>query len=57
MQGETKERWRRLCEQASSEQDPERLIALVQEIERLLADKEQRLRHVKERSESRASAK
>ena len=50
MQGETKELWQRLCEHASSEQDPERLIVLAQEIEKLLADKEQRLRHAKEQS-------
>lgn len=50
MQGETKELWQRLCEQASSEQDPERLIVLAQEIEKLLADKEQRLRHAKEQN-------
>ncbi|HZP16894.1 MAG TPA: hypothetical protein VFB00_02940 [Terriglobales bacterium] len=34
----------RLCEQAANEQDPERLIALVGEINRLLGEKEQRLR-------------
>lgn len=54
MQGETKERWQRLCEQASLEQDPERLIVLVREIEKLLADKEQRLRHAKEPSEKKS---
>lgn len=43
MQGETKERWQRLCEQASSEQDPDRLMVLIREIDKLLADKEQRL--------------
>jgi hypothetical protein len=45
MQGETRERWQTLCEQASSEQDPDVLMLLVKEIENLLADKGQRLRH------------
>jgi hypothetical protein len=57
MQGETKERWQRLCEQAASEQDPERLIVLVREIEKLLADKEQRLRHAKESIEGERVAR
>jgi hypothetical protein len=44
MEGENKERWKRLCEQASSEKDPVKLLQLVQEINRLLRDKENRLR-------------
>jgi len=32
-----------LCEQAANEQDPEKLMALVEEIDRLLAEKQQRL--------------
>ena len=43
MQGETGERWRRLCEQAAIEQDPDRLLELTQEITRLLDEKEQKL--------------
>jgi hypothetical protein len=43
MQGETRERWQRLCEEAATEQDPERLMALIQEINRLLEAKEQRI--------------
>jgi hypothetical protein len=43
MQGETKERWERLCQQAAVEQDSDRLVKLVQEINRLLAEKEERL--------------
>ena len=38
-----KERWRELCEQASVEQDPARLIALVTEINQLLEEKQKRL--------------
>lgn len=44
MQGETGEHWRELCEQAAKEQDPTRLMDLVTEINRMLAEKEQRLR-------------
>ena len=43
MQGEKGERWRKLCEQAASEQDPEKLMELAHEIDRLLEAKEQRL--------------
>ena len=54
MQGESKERWQKLCEQAATEQDPDQLIVLIQEINRLLAEKEKRLQeqrvHGKKRS-------
>ena len=43
MQGETRELWHKLCEQAAVEQDPERLMHLVQQITRLLDEKEKRL--------------
>ena len=43
MQGETKERWQQLCEQAAVEQDPEKLLKLIEEINRLLEDKQKRL--------------
>jgi hypothetical protein len=43
MRGEKKEKWMALCEQAANEQDPEKLMALVAEIDRLLAEKQQRL--------------
>ncbi len=35
-----KEHWRQLCEQAAFEQNPEKLMGLVKEIDRLLAEKE-----------------
>ena len=44
MIGEKAERWRTLCEQAAKEQDPEKLLELVQEINRMLEEKEQRLK-------------
>jgi hypothetical protein len=43
MQGEYKERWQMLCAQAAVEQDPEKLLELVKEIDAMLAAKEERL--------------
>jgi hypothetical protein len=40
---EKQERWRTLTEQAAIEQDPERLLDLIREINRLLEEKEDRL--------------
>jgi hypothetical protein len=45
MQGERGERWRDLCSKAADEQDPDRLVALVREMNKLLEEKEQRLKH------------
>jgi hypothetical protein len=47
MQGKTKERWQALCEQAAVERDPERLMVLIEEINQLLSDKEERLKQPK----------
>jgi len=41
--GNIKERWRELCEQASVEQDPDKLLELVKEINQLLEEKRTRL--------------
>jgi hypothetical protein len=41
---EQKERWMELCEQASKEQDPTKLMKLVEEINRLLEQREQKLK-------------
>jgi flagellin-like hook-associated protein FlgL len=38
MPDERTERWKELCAQAASEQDPDKLLALVKEINRLLDD-------------------
>jgi hypothetical protein len=38
-----KERWMELCELAAVEQDSKKLIALTQEINRLLSEKQDRL--------------
>ena len=43
MDGETRERWQQLCAQAADEQDPQMLLELVKEINRLLEAKERRL--------------
>jgi hypothetical protein len=45
MQGAKGERWRLLCEQAAKEQDSERLMELVKEINELLEKKQNRLTH------------
>jgi len=44
VQGETRDRWLVLCEQAATEQDPYKLMELIREINCLLEEKEQRLR-------------
>jgi hypothetical protein len=41
---DSQERWKQLCEQASKEQDPKKLMELIAEINRLLAAKEKRLK-------------
>jgi hypothetical protein len=38
-----KAHWMELCEQAAAEQDPKKLLALVEEINRLLLEKEKRV--------------
>jgi hypothetical protein len=44
MKGEAKERWMTLCEQAANEKDPAKLLKLVEEINRLLSEKQQRVK-------------
>jgi hypothetical protein len=44
MRGKEKERWQELSELAANEQDPKKLLELVQEINRLMEAKERRLR-------------
>jgi hypothetical protein len=57
MKGEKLEQWKQLCELAAIEQDPKRLIALVREINRLLEEKEQRLKHSQQPTSSNTKAK
>lgn len=44
MKGEKKEIWMHLCEQAVVEQDPEKLMDLIKQINQLLEEKERRLK-------------
>ena len=44
MIGENEDRWRKLCEAAAKEQDSERLLELVRQINQMLDDKERRLK-------------
>ena len=43
LDGPIKERWMQLCERAANEKDPAKVLELVQEINRLLEEKERRL--------------
>jgi hypothetical protein len=43
MEGPNKERWIQLCEQAAVEKDPHKLLELVNELNKLLEEKEARL--------------
>lgn len=45
MQDKTLEHWEELCALAAKEQDSEKLMALIKEINRLLEEKEQRLKN------------
>src|SRR2546421_7574598 len=47
MEGENRERWMRLCVEAADGQDSKRLLELISEIDRLLHEKEMRLRDVR----------
>ena len=44
MKGENKELWQQLCEQVAVEQDPERLMELIHAINRMLGEKENRVK-------------
>jgi hypothetical protein len=43
LKGEKKEIWMHLCEQAAIEQDPDKLMDLIKQINQLLEEKEHRL--------------
>ena len=55
MRGEKRELWEQLCKQAADEQDPEKLTELTDKINRLLDEKEQRLKHQKADTKKPAS--
>ena len=44
MNGKTKERWMELCELATTEQNPKKMVELIRQINELLEEKENRLR-------------
>ena len=62
MKDEISERWQKLCEQAADEQDPQKLMELIDEINRFLETKEERLsreqqeREIKEQEAKKQSA-
>jgi hypothetical protein len=43
MKGKRKERWQELCELAANEQDADKLSELVEEIDKMLQEKQDRL--------------
>jgi hypothetical protein len=45
VESQHKQPWQALCEQAATEKDPERLMALVQEISRLLDEQLKQRQH------------
>jgi hypothetical protein len=48
MQGKAKERWIELCEQAAVEHDANKLLKLIQEIDKLLREKQERMHSAKD---------
>jgi hypothetical protein len=54
MSSEQKQEWMRLCELASKEQDPEKLMELVREITRLLEERETAIKAKRTTSDSGA---
>jgi hypothetical protein len=44
LKGEKREIWMHLCEQAAIEQDPDKLMDLIKQINQLLEEKERRLK-------------
>jgi hypothetical protein len=47
MQGQTIERWQQLCALAVEERDLDKVLEIVKEINRLLEEKEQRLKNAR----------
>jgi hypothetical protein len=52
LKGQTGELWKELCAQAAVEQDPDKLLALTAEINRLLDEKEERLKALRLRPDN-----
>jgi hypothetical protein len=47
MTSQIKERWLLLCEQAATEKDPKKLMALIEEVNRLLESEENQRREAR----------
>jgi len=56
MQGENLEQWQKLCQEAAGERDPERLMELIREIDRMLSEKERRLKSASANTKSEGKA-
>ena len=54
MQGENEERWMQLCRDAISERDPDKLMQIMEQINRMLENKEQRLKEQRINGQSAA---
>lgn len=54
MKGEKKEIWMRLCERAVVEQDPDKLMDLIKQINQLLEEKERRLKESRGQSSQKS---
>ena len=51
MQNETKERWLEICERVAIEQDPDKFLQLVRELNDLLEEKQNRIRALRKPTE------
>lgn len=56
MKGPKLEKWQELCQQAANEHDPEALLKLIDEINKMLWEKEQRLKAERSGKSSTQSA-
>lgn len=54
MKGEKKEIWMHLCERAVVEQDPDKLMDLIKQINQLLEEKERRLKESRGQSSQKS---
>ena len=52
MRGEKREHWMNLCAQAAEEQDPAKLMKLIAEIDRMLTEKQDRLKALRSGAKS-----
>ncbi|HEX6803433.1 MAG TPA: hypothetical protein VF133_07100 [Terriglobales bacterium] len=55
MHGEKREEWKRLCELAADEQEPDKLMQVVKRLNELLEEKEERLKQQRAEQQLRKS--